>query len=269
MNESLLVSPDWLGDHLRDPDVRVVDTRGKADFTEQHIAGAVNLPSGSLFDPESVSSVMRATAELEETLSNAGIDAESRLVLYDDSGLVPSAKVFWVLEHLGRSRMALLDGGFPAWTGGKLPTESGYRRPQPATFRTVSENVAHNVANREDVLRAIKSADTLIIDSRSPDEYHGRTDAHPRNGHIPGARNLDWQHHIIDLFDPTFVPTERLAHLYREIGATVDQPVITYCRTASRSSHAYFALRLLGFEKVKNYSGSWMEWCADESLPIE
>ncbi|HKK48807.1 MAG TPA: rhodanese-like domain-containing protein, partial [Alkalispirochaeta sp.] len=115
----------------------------------------------------------------------------------------------------------------------------------------------------------ISREDTVIIDSRTPEEYYGRTGEHVRNGHIPGARNVDWQQHIADLFDPTLMPIPELAELYKDIGVNRDSRIITYCRTASRSSHTYFVLRLLGFEHIRNYAGSWMEWCADESLPIE
>lgn len=270
MSDSLLVSAQWLRDHLDDPGIRVVDTRGKTDFEEGHLTGSINLPSGELFDPEAAGSQMLSDGELEKRLGAAGIDGERYLILYDASGLVPSAKVFWVLEHLGRSRVALLDGGYPGWITQSLPTEQGPVHPTPATFRgTASPGGVHNVAHKEDVLNVIGRDDTLIIDTRTPDEYHGRTDAHVRNGHIPGARNVDWQQHIVDLFDPTLLPKQELAELYEKIGVTPDTKIITYCRTASRSSHTYFVLRLLGFERVRNYCGSWMEWSADLQLPVE
>ncbi|MFW5694728.1 MAG: sulfurtransferase [Alkalispirochaeta sp.] len=274
MTESLLVSATWVRDHLQDPDVLVVDTSGTTDFAERHIPGAISLPSGDLFEPEAMGSHMRPVAQLEELLGTAGVDAQRFLVLYDSSGLVPSAKVFWVLEHLGRSRVALLNGGFPGWVSQGLPTEQGVASPPPATFHAApragtTTGARSNVAHKEDVLAAIGRDDTRIIDTRTPEEYHGRTDAHVRNGHIPGAYNVDWQQHIVDLFDPTLIPAPNLAELYAHIGVNSDTPIITYCRTASRSSHTYFVLRMLGYENVRNYAGSWMEWSADESLPIE
>lgn len=270
MTDSLLVKVQWLREHLDDPDTLVVDTRGKPDYEESHIAGAINLPSDELFDPEAAGSQMLSTDELEKRLGTAGIDSKRHLILYDASGLVPSAKVFWVLEHLGRSRVALLDGGFPGWIAAQLPIEEGPVHPTPVTFSTIASSPARsNVAQKEDVLEAMGRDDALILDSRTPDEYHGRTAAHARNGHIPGARNVDWQRHIVDQSDPRFLPTEELAELYRKIGATKDSEIVTYCRTASRSAHTYFVLRLLGFERVRNYSGSWMEWSADPELPIE
>lgn len=270
MTESFLVTAQWLKDHLDDPEVLVVDTRGAPDFEESHIPGAINLPSGALFDPEAAGSQMLATEKLAQRLGAAGIDNERHLILYDASGLVPSAKVFWVLEHLARSRVALLNGGFPGWTAQRLPTTQGPEPVPPTTFHApASSQAVNNVADASDVLEAFGRDDTLIIDTRTPEEYHGRTGAHERNGHIPGAHNVDWQQHIVDLFDPTFVAKQELAELYERIGATPESEIITYCRTASRSSHTYFVLRSLGFERVRNYAGSWMEWSADPDLPIE
>ncbi|MFW6387991.1 MAG: sulfurtransferase [bacterium] len=121
---------------------------------------------------------------------------------------------------------------------------------------------------REDMLEALDSDDTILVDTRTPAEYAGITKAHTRNGHIPGAVNVDWQNHIADLFEPRLVAPEKLRSLYEAVGVTPDRKVITYCRTASRSSHTYFVLRLLGFRRVSNYSGSWTEWNVDDSLPV-
>ncbi|MFW5827702.1 MAG: sulfurtransferase [Alkalispirochaeta sp.] len=266
MVTSVLVDALELKEHLHDHELVIVDTRGAADYEEEHIPGAISLPSGCLFDPEGVGSQMLSPAELERRLGAAGIDTAHSLVLYDTSGLVPSAKVFWVLERMGHPRVALLNGGFPQWVAHGLPTEQGSAPPPPTTFRA---HLRDNVAGKEDVLAAIERGDALIIDTRTPDEYHGRTQAHARNGHIPGARNVDWQQHIVDLFDPTLIPYEQLEQLYDHIGARRDQEIITYCRTASRSSHTYFVLRLLGFTRVRNYAGSWMEWSEDAELPME
>lgn len=267
VNRDLLVEPEWLKEHLEDSDILVVDTRGNPDFEAAHIPGAINFPSGELFDPNTVGSDLLPPEEIEQRLSAAGIDNDTRLIFYDDSGLVPSARVFWVLENLGRGNMALLNGGFLRWATQSMPTESGGAKPAPATFRATS--VGSAFATKEEVLAALEDENTVLVDTRTEEEYYGRTAQHTRNGHIPGAKHIDWQQHIADLFDPTLIPIPELAALYQNAGVTPDKSVIAYCRTASRSSHTYFVLRLLGYRNVKNYSGSWMEWNADESLPIE
>lgn len=266
-NTSLLVEASWVYERLNDPHILVVDTRGSSEFEAGHIPGATNLPSGDLFDSESVGSDLLSVPEIEQEISEAGIDNTTHLVLYDESGLVPSARIFWVLENLGRTHMSLLDRGLPGWIAQNMPLEKGPPLPKRAEFRATREDAA--LATREQVLAAIDNPDSVIIDTRTADEYHGRNAAHARNGHIPGAVNVDWQEHITDLFDPALLSIPELQTRYKQVGASRDKHVITYCRTASRSSHTYFVLRLLGYEHVRNYSGSWMEWNVDESLPIE
>ena len=282
MNRSLLVEPNELTELRGDPELRVVDTRGPKEFEEGHIPGALNLPSGMLFDPDAVGSGILPPDEINRRLREVGIHASARLVLYDDSGLVPSARVFWVLEHMGRGNMSLLNGGLPGWISCEFPVETGAPQPDtdggesPVSRSPESETGygpvtgrAAGVAHREEVRAALNRDDVVIIDARSDEEYRGVTGAHVRNGHIPGAQHVDWQNHIVDLFDPTLRPLEELAELYARVGVTQEKEIITYCRSAARSSHSYFVLRLLGYSRVRNYAGSWMEWCADPSLPIE
>lgn len=308
MNKSFLIHAEELaalgGDSRapHEPQVLIVDTRGEPEFAEGHVPGAVNLPSGRLFDPEGVGSRMLPTAELRRILAEAGIDGHGgsarrddapwtgdsrndgvetepprRLVLYDDSGLVPSAKVFWVLEQLGWENMCLLNGGLTGWIRRGFPVESGApamgsgTEPKSDLGSTWTDSLTtqDRVADREDVRAALEREDVVIVDARSAEEYQGLSGAHQRNGHIPGARHVDWQNHIVDLFDPHLRPLEEVAELYRSVGVTEDKEIITYCRTASRSAHSYFVLRLLGYSRVRNYAGSWVEWCADPSLPVE
>ncbi len=271
LNAQLLVSPEALAEHINlesesGDDLLVVDTRGNREFDEGHIPGAVNLPSGDLFDAQSVGSDLLSKEAIECRVQEAGIDNDTRLVFYDESGLVPSARVFWVLENFGRGNMALLDGGFPVWTSLGLPVTTNATPTVRGTFRATTEGAAF--ATREDVLSALGREETVLVDTRTPAEYSGEAGVHTRTGHIPGAVNVDWQHHIADLFEPRLVEAAKLRSMYEAVGVTPEREVITYCRTASRSSHTYFVLRLLGFERVSNYSGSWTEWNVDESLPV-
>lgn len=250
----------------------VVDTRGEPDFEDAHIPGAISLPSNDLFDNNTVGLDLLPIPEIEARVRKAGIDQDTHLVLYDDSGLIPSARVFWVLESLGRSNMSLLNGGFLSWVAGSHPTEAGIQgssasRSAGTLFTALPEHQA--VATKQDVLTAIDTPDSLIVDTRTEDEYLGRNSVHTRNGHIPGAVHLNWQDHIQDLFNPVFLPEEELRERYARAGADSARQIITYCRTASRSSHTYFTLRMLGYRNVKNYSGSWMEWNEDLTLPVE
>lgn len=287
MDNSILINPNWLNEQLQRSDsdrlpFLLIDTRGAADYESGHIPGALNLPSNSLYDPNTPGSDLLPVSDIERVVSDAGIDNETQLILYDDSGLVPSARVFWALENLGRGKMALLDGGLIGWIAKQFPVVAtdehssddqgsaditfAETKRSAGGFRASAEGLAF--ATRDDVLAATKDENTILIDTRTEDEYYGRNGVHERNGHIPGAKHIDWQNNIVDLFNPTLKSEQELRSLYEGIGVSAEKQVIVYCRTASRSSHTYFVLRLLGFEKVRNYKGSWMEWNIDPSLPV-
>ncbi|MFW6233911.1 MAG: sulfurtransferase [Spirochaetota bacterium] len=268
----LLIDCNALRSLQEDRSCILVDTRGEPEYLEAHIPGAINLPSNDLFDMDTAGLDLLPVPEIQNTVRRVGIDQDTHLVLYDDSGLIPSARVFWVLESLGRSSMSLLNGGFPAWVASTGPTEAGRTRSDAVRgngtpFVPLAEHRA--VATRDDVLAATHEPAHLIIDARSEDEYHGRMNVHTRNGHIPTAVHLDWQDNIEDLFNPLFRPPETLRKRYTDAGSDTASQIITYCRTGSRSSHTYFTLRMLGYTNVRNYSGSWMEWSEDPSLPVE
>lgn len=265
--KDFLIESQELYEQLGRSGLTIVDCRGGIDYGNGHIPGAVSLPANALQDPQSERGSLLPIEEIACKIADVGINNHDTLVLYDDSGLVPSARLFWVLEMLGRSNVKLLNGGIPGWTGRKYPLEKEAPAVQPADFRyELNPSV---LSDRDKVLQALDSQNTAIVDARTPGEYSGATETAARNGHIPGAVHINWENHIRDLFDPTFRPLDELRNLYESQGVTPDKNVIVYCRSGARSSSSYFVLRLLGFEHVSNYAGSWLEWGNDPSVPIE
>lgn len=250
-----------------DTDLMIVDLRGENEYREGHIPGALNFPVSLLQDPDSERGALPPLETLCERFTQLGIGNEAPLILYDGSGLVPSAKMLWVLEWLGRGNVSILNGGFIAWSKAGLATETTIRTTTPQPFS--AHPTATALASKDQVLAALDQDDVVIVDARKADEFAGLLPTAARNGHIPGARNINWESHIKDLFDPTLKPLETLRSLYHEQGVTPDKEVIVYCRSGARSSHSYFVLRLLGYERVRNYSGSWLEWGNDLDTPIE
>jgi thiosulfate/3-mercaptopyruvate sulfurtransferase len=264
--DELLIAPHTLAGCLGEPDVTILDARGPVQFRASHIPGAISVPTSTVQDPRSPRAELFPPLTIASRLGAMGVPDNGKLVLYDDSGLVPSALLFWTLELLGRSRVAILDGGYTAWRALGLPVESGTRDASPASFRTAL--VPERRASKADVIEAVKRGGAQVVDSRSPDEYCGRRITGARGGHIPGAVNVDWERHIVGLLNPTFRPISELRQLYEEAGITADRPVITYCLSGARSSHAYFVLRMLGYPVVRNYVDSWLEWADDPTVPV-
>ena len=196
-----------------------------------------------------------------------GIGSSTRVVIYDDGGNRPlAARLWYVLDHHGHKNLALLDGGITRWKkeGRPLSTETPKlaaggafkARPNPASFFTANQ-----------VKQRIGKAGAVILDTRWPEEFTGATARAKRGGHIPGAVNVDWRNNLTE--DGTFKSGEELRSLYAKAGITGDKEVVTYCQSGGRAAHSLFVLRLLGFEKGRNYYGSWEQWGNREDTQIE
>jgi thiosulfate/3-mercaptopyruvate sulfurtransferase len=264
----LIQAQEWFGLENRE-DWQVVDSRGKSAYLAGHIPGAIHLPAGFLIDVESERGAYKSFAELTSALGKLGLSPDKPTLLYDDSGLVPSAKLFWVMDVLGFQALTLLDGGYPAWAEADLPLEVEENKYSPIKLELHPDH--SKVIGLEELLEAVDpdhSHQPKLLDARSPLEFQGLSPTAKKDGHIPGAVNLDWENHIQDLFHPFFKEKSVLAALLAERGISPDQDVVVYCRSGSRSCHSYFVLKYLGYPRVKNYPGSWLEWGNHPDTPV-
>ncbi|HET7725731.1 MAG TPA: sulfurtransferase [Candidatus Limnocylindrales bacterium] len=272
--KDVLVSADWAQQHLDDPNVRFVEVDVDTTAYEQsHIPGAV----GWNWTSQLADGVRRDIAsrdEFSELLSRSGIDPDTTIVLYGDNNNWFAAWAYWQLKLYGHRDVRILDGGRKYWLDHGLPLsvdvpsypETGYELP----------DVDYSLrAFRDDILPRLGDSELALVDVRSPAEFNGEVIAPPgmsetaqRAGHIPGAASIPWAQTVRE--DGTFKSREELEQLYAAKGITADKDVIAYCRIGERSSHSWFVLHeLLGFERVRNYDGSWTEWGSMVGVPIE
>jgi thiosulfate/3-mercaptopyruvate sulfurtransferase len=271
----VLVTTDWLAEHLNDDSVVVAEVDENPDlYDEGHIAGAVKLHwRDDLQDPVERDLVDKPT--FERLMSERGISNDSTLVLYGDKNNWFAAYAYWYLKIYGHEDVRILDGGRQKWTdeGREFTTETSHRQLSEYNASERDESIR---TYRDTVKEGIGEQSKALVDVRSPQEYTGDLISPPgyeqegaqRAGHIPTAASIPWATAVRD--DGTFKSAEELRELYESKGVTPEKEVTAYCRIGERSAHTWFVLReLLGYEDVKNYDGSWTEWGNLVDVPIE
>lgn len=251
-----LVSVEWLKEHLQDPNLRVLDVRPvleqfEAGYPWGHIPGAIYLDARELFSTiDGIPGKLVPQAVGEEVLGRAGIAQADHIVVYDDSSSPLAAQVAWLLDYWGQEAVFLLDGGWQAWlaAGGEVDTNT----PQVAPAQYQAQPDERKVATFEWIEAHLEHPDMVLVDARTRQEYE--------RGHLPGAINLNWEENLNPGNVPRFLDRTTLRHLFAQAGITPDKEIIVYCETGARSAHTYWALKLAGYEHVRNYEGSWAEW---------
>ena len=270
--DEVLVSTDWVADHLNDPKVKLIEVDvDTTAYDEGHIEGAVGFNWTSQLQDQ-VRRDIATKEQIEQLLSQAGVNNDDTIVLYGDNNNWFAAYAFWLLEMYGHKDAKLMDGGRKKWVEEGKPTSKDVPKPASTSYKASGPDLSLR-ARSDEVLSAIGKR--ALVDVRSPAEYKGEIMAPPglpetaqRMGHIPTAANIPWGQAAND--DGTFKSDADLKALYGGKGVTGDKDIIAYCRIGERSSHTWFALKyLLGYKNVKNYDGSWTEWGSMVGMPIE
>jgi thiosulfate/3-mercaptopyruvate sulfurtransferase len=229
----IFVTTEWLVDHLSDKDVRVIDTDVPKLYAEGHIPGAVNPVDHYYKTSLEDRTHIQGPAQFARTMSSLGINDNTTVVGYDRSGGVYSFRLMWALHYYGHTNVKFLDGGLPKWIaeGRSTTTEPAPRAaPESASASSFTPRANSEIfASREQVLNAIGSDSTVLLDVRADDEWTGDNKrGGPRGGRIPGAVHLEWVNFHTGGDVPILRPADEIRKLLADVGVTPDKNIITY-----------------------------------------
>lgn len=263
-----IVSTQWLGEHLNDPDVVLLHIGEKGQFDSLHIPGALFISRDNISTPRSSALTLElpSVAHLDSVFESYGISNNSHIVLYFGRDWVsPTARVYLTLDYLGLAdRTSILDGGMPAWQseGGKVTSE--IRKAQ------VGQIIPHVnpqvIADAKYVENHLKDEAVVVVDSRIPNFYEGKEEGvGNRSGHIPGAKSMPFEVLVDD--SNRFKSADSLRQIFERAGVKPGEEVVTYCHIGQQASLGYFVARYLGYD-AKLYDGSFEDW-AKSGRPVE
>ncbi len=272
--QEVLVTTDWVSQHLTDPKVRLVEVSVDPGVYEKgHIPGAVGFRwHTDLCDP--VGRDIASPENFEKLCQKAGISADTTVVLYGDNNNWFACWGHWIFTMYGGRNVKLMNGGRKKWELEKRPLDTTAPTHPAGSFKAGAPDLKLR-ARIWDVVNVVTKKDPgVLVDVRSPDEHNGKIFAPPgiqelsiRAGCIPGSKSIPWSKTVNE--DGTFKPLDELRRLYGDAGVDGKSPVIAYCRIGERSSHTWFVLKfLLGYD-VRNYDGSWTEYGNAVGVPIE
>ncbi|MEL6600429.1 MAG: 3-mercaptopyruvate sulfurtransferase, partial [Pseudomonadota bacterium] len=264
-----LVSTEWLEAHLNAPDLRILDASwylpaegrdAKAEYLAGHIPGARFFDIDEISDTNS--SLPHMAPPVEKFISRMramGIGDGHRVVVYDGAGIFSAARVWWLFRHMGKTDVAVLDGGLPKWVA-----EGRYVEDLEPILRDRHFTARRNATLVRDVTQVAAQAklrQEQIIDARSPTRFRGEEpEARPglRSGHIPGSLNVHYRSLLTD--EGTMKPAAELEKVFLDAGVDLAKPVITTCGSGVTAAILSLALERIGHRKHALYDGSWAEW---------
>jgi len=269
-NPNLLITTEELAAVIKDPKARLVDASAPDQYSRAHIPGAVNifhLDLAILADRKKNGFPINQK-DAEKIFGAAGIDGKTPVIVYDGGEGPNASGILFVLDFFGHTNVKMLNGGFRKWMKEQRPVTQDVPKIEPKTF--AANPSPEKVATLAWMKENYRDKNLVILDTRSFKEYIGE-DVRPgasRGGHIPGATHLEWTK-FADSAN-TFKSAVDINKVLEKRGIAKNTRVVVYCQSGiGRSTDVSLAMKLAGYENVMEYTGSWEEWSADPSLPIE
>ena len=267
VRSDMLVSTEWLSQHLKDPNVVILHLAdNELDYKRGHIPGArylamkkIATDSTTMDSPLSVE--LPSVEQLQKTFSELGVGDNTRVVLYATNWFPNGARAWFTLDYLGHGeKAALLDGGIEQWLTENRPVSGDTPKFSAATFTPHVHDNYRALMNevKADVEAKPEEATEQIIDARPERRY--------KAGHLAGANNVYWQDTLVSEDNPVFQSPEKLRAIYAAKGVVLGKKIVTYCEVGMQASHGYFLAKYLGYDAAM-YDGSFQEW-SGKNMPV-
>ncbi|MBD2387922.1 sulfurtransferase [Cylindrospermum sp. FACHB-282] len=280
MDTKLLISPKELSSLLAEKSSQtvIIDTRSPEEYAVSHLPQSINIHAffTYLLDNSSPEGLKKLQAYFAEIMSEVGISATERLIVYEDTlnkGYGQSCRAAFLLQYLGCAEVSVLHGGYQAWLAAGLPTTDEVPESESSIFRLhLNPDI---MVSKAEMLQALDDPAIIKLDVRDRIEWQGLSsspyapDFCPRKGRIPNAVWLEW--HLLMNCDsqiPMFRSKAEILTICQSVGITPNSIVYLYCFKGSRAANTLIAMQEAGIN-ARNYFGSWNEWSRDFSLPID
>jgi len=269
-----LIEAEALKHKIFNPNVKILDFRKKKNYLDGHIEGARHLWRSDIEDTLGPYGGMMASKEIiERLMGRLGVKNIDTLVIYDDRGSCDAVRLWWILQNYDFHNVKILNGGIDAWKAMKEKVDTVVTIIEPTVFKLAEVASNNMLATKEEVIHAASlSSNTMILDTRTRDEYSGKRQKKgaSKGGRIPSSRFINWEDAVNFDDQKKLKSIEELQYIYGQLDLAKSDTVIVYCHSGVRSAHTTFVLKeLLGYKNVKNYDGSWIEWSYFDELPFE
>jgi thiosulfate/3-mercaptopyruvate sulfurtransferase len=260
VHPEMIVSAQWLAEHLKDPNVVVLHVGEKrSEYDAGHVPGARFLALEDFIEDEDAE--LPSTEKLRAAFEKVGVSDDSRVIIYTTAWYPMAGRAYYTLDYLGHGdHAALLDGGIDEWRAEKRPLS----RDEPKVARgSFTPKVHPEVRAMMDEVKRISeqpSKTVVLVDARPEKRY--------TDGHIAGATHVYWQETLVDAKNkPVFLPADKLKELFAARGITPGQKLVTYCEIGLQASHDYFVAKYLGYDAAM-FDGSIHQWSHVNMLPV-
>ena len=256
--QSDFITPQEFMKLKKDKNTVVISTQSEKNYKVSHVTGSVYIKHKDLTKASGPEGVLKSSSELAKIFGSKGVSDKNLIVIYDDGKNKNSTRMYWILKYLGASNVKLLHKDMTAWRKARVPITKAPTKIKATTFTAHVNKAIY--ADYAYVNSHLKDSKVVLIDARSASEYNGTSTKEKSNGHIPGAKNIEWKQ--VEKDNGALKTDAELKKLFEDNGITKDKTIVLYCGTSIRAAIIYVALRDLGYKNVKIYDGAYNEWVA-------